>query len=177
MHIGNIPCIATGCVAGQSSILNRLGHASQAVVETMQKVMTYAKNYFMRVSLMVNIGLHVAWSATKNFANDAAVSIRAAASAVFAFAKTIGQHTVEISQKVGSFAANYFAKAVHFAAVAWTHVRAGAVQGFQMSRTFFATHQKETIIAGCGVAVGMAAYYAASRLYAAHHQAAQTQTI
>jgi hypothetical protein len=142
-----------------------------SAAETASKVMQTVHAYFAKTVFMARIFIHMAWSATKNFVSNAAGKtvelVANAAQAVIGFCKTCGTKSLEIASKVIQCVGNFLSKV--FVGI-WTGAKDGAVQGYQITKNFLGTHQKEAIIAGTAIIVGLAVYYAAARLYAAHHQ-------
>ncbi len=89
---------------------------------------------------------------------------RTAVQATAAGAKTVATSLRSIASKVGSFAANTFAKSARVVKEAAIAGKNGLVQGFQVSKAFVASHQKETLIAGGILAVVLAVGYAAKNV-------------
>jgi hypothetical protein len=127
--------------------------------------------YLCKAARITGAALHMSWVAAKNFGGKTLEVVKIVALAVIALLKKCGTHIAHVSQKVGQFSAKYFLIAAHYAAKRCSDAKTGIVEGFKMSRLFFATHKKETALVGCGIAVGAGAYYVAQRLFAGSKKA------
>jgi hypothetical protein len=160
MHIAEF---STGCRGGTCppSIASRFGQTIQTLghtaLDAMKKVYNFAIAYLMKAAFYANIYLHMAWNYTKILASRLADNVRVAASAVLDVLKSSGSKLLEIAQKV-------VRSVGHFLAAVWVGVKNGAVQGYQATRGFVASHPSQTVIIGAGIALFAASTYAVYRL-------------
>jgi len=132
--------------------------------------------YLGKAAAATQVGLGKAWIVTKIVGSHTAQAIQFIAITTFNLMKKAGNLTLEISQKVGQATAKYLTIAAKFTAQTCSVAAVGLAHGFVASKNFLATHQKETALVVCGVAVGSAAVYAAQRIMDYSHHKTENKT-
>jgi hypothetical protein len=144
--------------------------AGQQTVAFAQIVASYLSKATLATGAALRTGANVTWSAAKTLSGHALNASIVVGQAAGRLMKQIGQQTLQISQKAAHATAAGLSKAAQVTGQVCVAAKDGAVQGFLITKGFVATHQKETVIVGCALAVGMAAMYAVDRLIFTHSE-------
>lgn len=151
---------------------------SIASAQVAKNVAIVAGIYIGKGAVLAKDGLKVAWEVTKVVGSKTLEAVKSASLVTMALLKTFGQYVLQISYQVGQLFAKYSVKFAYATAELCSQAKAGLAQGFQVARLFFGTHQKETAIAGCAIAVGASVGYIAHRVFAGSKKAdAQAQAV
>jgi len=156
---------------------NKIGQCSIALAQLAQKALIVAGLHIYKMAVLAKAGAQICWNAAINFGGKTLETLKIVSLAVFAMLKKMGSHFISVSQKVCHLCGKILLAIGRFAAQVGSSIKTGIVQGFIASKLFFATHQKETMLVGCGIAIGASALYIAQQILAARKPEIQPQTV
>lgn len=159
MNIGNIATATISHVANTSKTI--IGASGNLV----SKVSSVAYRDLCKAKFISSIALHKSWNVTQNFVSAMTTKIVSIAKVILHLSAVALNQVVALSKQVGAVAAKCLSKGAHVAISTSKIIKDSAIHSAQVTKTLFASHQKETILVGCGVAAGVAVYYAAHRVF------------